>query len=803
MKVFNVHSLYSLFKKNVSKKPVEILGSMKHLTISTTNYSNFYNSATNLFQTNSFKLPNETQYPLLRQSKSKYFSLKKKLNTFSFEKKTNNIETKTSLLTKRNLKKEFSDNITARIKERGNIKFFICDNNYGGKYNLFYNKENLFKTILSRNRRLPIENLKLHFNPLKRMGSLEEIKNPEERKKDFFKFLNLIFTKENYNNLKYDENEIFGHLQEYYNFIKDEFNYYIQKEKEIDMNYMLYHKFRTKDYGMVELIFNSARIDIIDNSYKNNNVKQTINIPFCLMSLIFLCKIEQLEQIAYFLLNSVKIEENNKNKIVTDNRLRQLFIQILSIVKYENNEIKFCFSKREYERYYAQILFLERIQSVSETIRYNYLLSDFEKKPGIIKINENYDKIIFSTPNYINQNKINLFNNINSYELLLISSQTNKYKIKFHMPEISLLYNDYEKQLNHYISNELFIYLYQNNFVDWDFYVLHYLFCKKNFRMFIGKVLSIKNNFNEFLSKRIINLVENKIEFSSIGIGSDNKNKINNDICLSSYRGPTSSINNSYKKYNLSNLYSPKISINENDFEFKFAILNINLNDKNANVNSITFNNIDLCKFKSYALYAFINNINKPTIYEFNFNFKQMRILYYRSQYEHFNLFFKRLICIKDDVINFDYSYFDSFSFMTNKEISDYFYKLNESNENEEIKEEDNTKINSLILKIRDPHIEVLSHDKTDKEKFKSGQYHVELDKNFLELLLNNKISNWMKIIEKSKNLFGNRHYIKYEDSKVKKMKRKSLVKGIKKDFQSAFMQFLKLSSDNVTMPKK
>ena len=82
-------------------------------------------------------------------------------------------------------------------------------------------------------------------------------------------------------------------------------------------------------------------------------------------------------------------------------------------------------------------------------------------------------------------------------------------------------------------------------------------------------------------------------------------------------------------------------------------------------------------------------------------------------------------------MINFDYSYFDIFSFMTSKEISDYFYNLNESNkEKEEIKEEDNSKINSLILKICDPHIEVLSHDKTDKENFKSVQIHIELDIN-------------------------------------------------------------------------
>ena len=144
--------------------------------------------------------------------------------------------------------------------------------------------------------------------------------------------------------------------------------------------------------------------------------------------------------------------------------------------------------------------------------------------------------------------------------------------------------------------------------------------------MFIGKVLSTKNNFNEFLSKRIINLVENKIEFNSIGSDVKNKN-INENIYLSSYRVPTSSINNSYKKFNLLNLYSPKININENDFEFKFAILNKNINDKNANANSKPFSNIDICKFKNYASYVFINNINKQIIYEYNFNFKQMRIL--------------------------------------------------------------------------------------------------------------------------------------------------------------------------------
>ena len=81
--------LYSKIKKNIVKKPYKLLGVTKNLTISTEEYSSFYKSSINIFQKKTFKVPEHTQYPLLRESQKKYISLRTRLNTFSFKDKKN------------------------------------------------------------------------------------------------------------------------------------------------------------------------------------------------------------------------------------------------------------------------------------------------------------------------------------------------------------------------------------------------------------------------------------------------------------------------------------------------------------------------------------------------------------------------------------------------------------------------------------------------------------------------------------------------------------------------------------------
>ena len=735
--------LYSKIKKNITKKPYKLLGVTKNLTISTEEYSSFYKSSINIFQKKTFKLPDQTQYPLLRESQKKYISLRTRLNTFSFKDKKNKPKILMPSSAKTRIVNLFSEKGLKKSKK--NINFFICEKNYNGK-----KEKNIFNFKTEKNNFIKRNHPPDFFNSInyfKYAEPIEEVKNPEERIKDFFMLLNSIFRQENHICLKYKEKEIFGHKEDYYDYIKDELIKYKNKEKEINIKYFLSNSIKTKGYGKLDLFFKSARIDIIDESTKNNNVVKCINIPFDAIGLIYLCNLRYIIQIIFFILN--RIDLNDKNIILPDEIIKKLFLKIMSKIKIDENKysgIKYNLDKRNREKYTVRIFYLKSIETFTEASKYSELISAFISKDNAIKIISNIGNE--KSKNIINKKRIMFFNNFDYYKTLLIF-KGKKYKIKFCMPEISLIFRDYEKQLNHCIDKELFLYLHQNNFVDWDFFIMHYLYHLQDFRKFIGKNLSLRSNINLFLRKKIIN-ENNKIDFN------DSKKSNLNNISI----GVMSSINNNYNKFYLNNFYTSKININEDEHKFIFTIFN--------GKNFIKY------KFKSYILYAFINNVNKADIYAFKFNFRQMKVLYYRSKFENFKLFLKRLISIKNKTIHLDYSYFDSFNSMTNDEIYEFFFKLDQNNKEEPHKEE--VKLNSLVLKIREPHFEIISQDKEETDLFKVLHYRIELDKKFISKLINNDVNDWMKIIVDNKDVFSENNFKKYDEYKFRKSRKRSVI---------------------------
>ena len=735
--------LYSKIKKNITKKPYKLLGVTKNLTISTEEYSSFYKSSINIFQKKTFKLPDQTQYPLLRESQKKYISLRTRLNTFSFKDKKNKPKILMPSSAKTRIVNLFSEKGLKKSKK--NINFFICEKNYNGK-----REKNIFSFKTEKNNFIKRNHPPDFFNSInyfKYAEPIEEVKNPEERIKDFFMLLNSIFRQENHICLKYKEKEIFGHKEDYYDYIKDELIKYKNKEKEINIKYFLSNSIKTKGYGKLDLFFKSARIDIIDESTKNNNVVKSINIPFDSMGLIYLCNLRYIIQIIFFILNNIDL--NDKNIILPDEIIKKLFLKIISKIKIDENKysgIKYNLDKRNREKYTVRIFYLKSIETFTEASKYSELISAFISKDNSIKIISNIGNE--KSKNIINKKRIMFFNNFDYYKTLLIF-KGKKYKIKFCMPEISLIFRDYEKQLNHCIDKELFLYLHQNNFVDWDFFIMHYLYHLQDFRKFIGKNLSLRSNINLFLRKKIIN-ENNKIDFN------DSKKSNLNNISI----GVMSSINNNYNKFYLNNFYTSKININEDEHKFIFTIFN--------GKNFIKY------KFKSYILYAFINNVNKADIYAFKFNFRQMKVLYYRSKFENFKLFLKRLISIKNKTIHLDYSYFDSFNSMTNDEIYEFFFKLDQNNKEEPHKEE--VKLNSLVLKIREPHFEIISQDKEETDLFKVLHYRIELDKKFISKLINNDVNDWMKIIVDNKDVFSENNFKKYDEYKFRKSRKRSVI---------------------------
>ena len=734
-----IPSLYSEIEKNINKKPYKVLGVTKNLTISNDNYTDFYKSSIDIFQKKTFKIPDQTQYPLLRESKKKYISIRTRLNTFSFKDKRNKPKILIPKTAKKRIRKLFSEN-SKKIKKK--VNFFICDENYieKKKKNVFNLKRENFNFI----RKNHPPDFFHSINYFKYAEPVEEIKNPEERIKDFFMLLNSIFKQENHLCLKYKEKEIFGHKEDYFEYINDELKKFHNKEKDIKAKYFFSNSIKTRGYGKLDLVFKSARFDIINESLKNNNVIKTVNIPFDLMCLIYLSNLKEIILIIFFIMNNIDLNDNNI--ILSDEKIKNLFSDILLKTKLKENKydgIKFGLNKKNNEKYTVKIFYLKNIESFTEASKYSDLISAFMKQDNAIKMFSN-NGYKFGK-NIMNKKRIMFFNNFDYFKILLIF-QGNKYSIKFSMPEVSLLFKDYEKQLNHCIDKELFLFLQQNNFIEWDFYILHYLYYLQDFRNYISRNLSIRCNFNFFLRKKIIN-ENNKISFI------DSKN--NNINC-----GIISSLNNSYQKYYLNNFYTTKININEDEYKFIFTIFN----GKNLNI----------YKFKSYVLYVFINNVNKPEIYAFNFNFMHMKVLYYRSKFENFKLFLKRLISIKNKKIYLDYSYLDSFNSMTNEEIYEFFYKLDLNNK--ESPHQEIFKLNSVVLKIREPHLEIISRDKNELNEFKVNHYRIELDKQFLSFLINNDINDWAKIMLKNQDILNQNNFKKYDEYKFRKSRKRSVI---------------------------
>ena len=111
---------------------------------------------------------------------------------------------------------------------------------------------------------------------------------------------------------------------------------------------------------------------------------------------------------------------------------------------------------------------------------------------------------------------------------------------------------------------------------------------------------------------------------------------------------------------------------------------------------------------------------------------------------------------------------------MTNKDIYEFFYKLEQNNK--EVIQKEELKLNSLVLKIREPHFEIITNDKTERNYFKINHFRIELNKNFLSKLINNNINDWMNIIVENVDLFREKNYKKYDEYKFRQTRKRSVM---------------------------
>ena len=614
--------------------------------------------------------------------------------------------------------------------------------------------------------------------------------------------------------LIYEEKEIFGYKNLYLDYLKNEIKSLIKKEKEINMNYNINYIYNNKIYGKIVMEINSAKVEVFDKM--NDSLCSTVNIPFSLLCIFYLSTVKQLSHI---IINIFKNDYFLNNEKKSDEKIKIFFEEIISNqILFKNNDLIFKnnFEDEDKDNILSDYIKYRNLK-YRTNVRYNILLIN-KKEEALKKIlfeNCTFNNYRSSDLNFDFNQKIynkntesmkNLFDsNINIIHLSWITLDKN-YLIKITMPHIAIKLTNYQKQINHFISKEIFVFLYKNNFKNWNFYISHYLFSLKKFRICINNILSYYSllnmlNKNKAKTRKHFSFNNYKLNITEI---ENEKKKLYKNINNVNNKNINDTI--IYKQYYLSNLKFEYYENSLNDNEYIFFVSDDEF--------------IHLYKMKSYVLFGYLfNDLKQPIIYYFDFSFYEMMILFYKSKYETLVQFLQRLIKVnkKKKKIYLDYCYFNSFQLMNNKQIDHHFKesylienfnknnlmidmanknKLNNNNNTVSNNDDSTNKIveNELILKISNPKFISVSIKKNDDINNNEGRIEEkwikkegEIGRQLIEKLVENDIKEWGTILWQNKDSIE-----ALKNSKGLGKRRVNIFKD-KQDFKTVFKKFLNI----------
>ena len=427
----------------------------------------------------------------------------------------------------------------------------------------------------------------------KKSNSFTNIKNNslDEFQKDFF-------SNDDYNNITYNEDDIFKNKEKYNKLIKEKINF-LKNEKNVDQTCffqkLFYYGKRKKK---LELCFNSLVLNFEDiSSKKNNNHKLKnleLNCPFQYLPLFYYKGYETFKKLLSYI---IKFDEKGE-KISIDEEAINTSLKILKDYQIENSEKK---KKNIISLNLSPIMPpLNHINHMNSSQIKNLLFNNNNK----IKSSQN-EFIVHSYDN--NKNVLKKYN----YYSFIWTTISKTYKVTIILPLIDLLIPQNSVSIKHFIDFELLFYLYNINFENWDFYITKYLSNFKKFRYLLEKLDSYYelNNQTFFLRepKSKFFTFSQEILFS---IHTDENN--NNEIIKlkSFYIVVTLTDINSYdeKEYHIYFNFTHLVKlieigkhINKLSFLFKFI-------EVNKIKNSLTFN---YKKLDDFDVNLWINNIKK------------------------------------------------------------------------------------------------------------------------------------------------------------------------------------------------
>ena len=801
----NLLNIYNTFKTVNYEKEKESLNDIVKGTKSVlANKMKFNQYLNNYFKTTeryTFKSPGITDYPVFKKKSNILIPVKrKKINFFEDLNKANNenndddspLKTKKLLIISPNnsvYKSRLINNInTLKVSKKilRNKLYKLCSSKnleqkdrYNPLFLDFFHKWNSQKldSLYNENSKLNTFSSRDFIDDHKyQNNNIEYIKN------------------DNYSELKYDDNEIFN--TDYTKFINEKIEY-IKNNIIENTQVKLESSFNDANGKEIKLKLESIKICFKSIKNKKNLFKSYNVIPnrendiyendtkiiYMPLYYAFLIFHKNFQLFKHLLISSISFSNNFETISLNDSLIGHSLKEFTTKNENENQNIKPCDSNKNVKsnifspkrnigfrklatKNYTSALSgnspkVENKQNgmVSFTMLKNSFLekvnNNNQKKEEIIHSNCIRNRNISSNIHYLfdnnneqnkqtkndKNNQGNKSNNYNEY-IFIWETYTKTFLVTVEVPMIYFKYKNLKKEIIAYCDKNLFLYIYKNNFINWDFYVLNFLFSIKSFRKIILNNYAFNKNyiFPDFTSKTISN---NK---------SDN-NKLNNIL---SFRNKSKNKNVDNERYSNQNnkfeFFKEAIIINENDNK----IYNL-LNENNETYLFFYTNELyqnSIIKLYSYIIIIDYDKLNPKLKWKYYLDFKQMKQLNEITKYENLDTFLPKIIKtdFQNGFLSMDFTLFNEF----NIEILGYEKKnlMDESKiKNKKTMSGGTTSLNNntqntkeLSIDIQFPYIMVKrAINQENNLSFNSNK--IDLNINFLQNINNYKIDSWSKKI--------------------------------------------------------
>ena len=709
--------------KNILTKKIllnKILNRTKSILKSKTDFSEYMGEYNSMIIKPTFKNPEVHTYPLLRKSCSEMISLKN-------QDKTENNTVKRKILKNffknrimsNSLKEKFKKNLTMNIntnfhknkkleewlqKKKEKDKIFL--------YEEFFHKWNKDEEENKENNKyseLKYDENKIFFSDYSELIK-EKINFCKHNKlENLQKKLNISFEDKNKKKIKL---ELIS-MKIIFEPIKDET---LSNKKETD-------EYKFEDYKEINI---SNRINSLNDEfeYYNDDTTEKKNIITLPLSYVFLFYINGLDYFKNILIGAIKFSNDFKNVHFEENEIYSI---IRSNKNYNQNlKINSNNSKRINTKDGGKYHFPKRGVTSKMQVSGTVINKQFSSLKSFSNLDKNKEKNVDNTSKenilYATKKKIKVMHSnhdlknkylnkkdIKYSEYCFIWETPNKsYKVRIIMPLIIFWSEHIKKNIIIFCDKELFLFLLKNNFVNWDYYILYYLFTFKIFRLIILKGISYYSRYNS-KSSYMINLYIKQF-----------MNKINEN---------TNILNINRKMYN---------HFSDKSESYKFFYTD------NFSINSII-------EFNSFHIFIENNKLNNKICFEFCLNFKQMIYLININNYENLNFFIPKIIQTNssEGTLDLDFSVVEYFNAEIFGKLSRN--KLNKKDSNISLTEAKNKKFNKkcewddLIINIVMPFIIMEQYVKTDL--LKNNVKKVELNMNYLNILKNSGSNLWPKKI--------------------------------------------------------